>query len=650
MKKHIQIMMIFFSLFIINIVPVNASSQVEALMAKMTLREKISQLMMMDFRTWNNQNFTTMNPAIKKLIQTYDFGGIILFKENLQSTSQVYKLTSSIQDAAKQSKNKIPLFIGTDQEGGIVHRISSGCAMPGNMAIGATHNENYAKRAGTLIGKELSALGINTNFAPCVDVNVNPNNPVIGLRSFSDDPQLVSKLANKMIEGLHQNKVLTAIKHYPGHGDTNTDSHTGLPVVNKSKKALVKTDLLPFKNLSSKTDMVMTAHITYPQIDKSQIQTKKGRIYTPATLSSKMINILRKDYHYNGVIVTDALNMGAISQYLSPEEAAIKALNAGVDLLLMPIIVHGDQDVSSFTHFIDHIEQAVKKKTISIQRINEAVKHVLTLKNKTSLLHHSSIKQAIQSVGSASHHQEEGKLARGAVTIVKNKNNVLPLTHAKKVLVALPYKNEKPAVELAIRRLKKNLQVDYMFYTKTTTNEEIKKKVKPYDTIICLSEIVNVKSLSSSHYMTRVPTQLMAQHKTGIIVSIANPQDVAHYDQADAIIAVYGNTGMDPTESLMPEKAYGPNIVAGIETLFTYQDQLGQLPVNIYHYDEKNQQFTNRIVYKRGYGLSYKKVKISTKHKKTNNMSLIIMGVGALLLMCLSLYIKRRLKCHSLKI
>lgn len=127
--------MVFFSLLAVNIVPVNASLNVEALMAKMTLREKISQLIMMDFRTWDNQNFTTMNDSVKKLIENNDFGGIILFKENLATTSQIYKLTNDMQSAAKKSKNKIPLFIGTDQEGGIVHRIGSGCVMPGNMAL-----------------------------------------------------------------------------------------------------------------------------------------------------------------------------------------------------------------------------------------------------------------------------------------------------------------------------------------------------------------------------------------------------------------------------------------------------------------------------------------------------------------------------------
>lgn len=643
--------MCFFSLLATNIVPVNASLNVEALMAKMTLREKISQLIMMDFRTWDNQNFTTMNESVKKLIENNDFGGIILFKENLATTSQIYKLTNDMQSAAKKSKNKIPLFIGTDQEGGIVHRIGSGCAMPGNMALGATHSEKYAKKAGELISEELEALGINTNFAPCVDVNTNPNNPVIGLRSFSDHPELVTKLGEKMIEGMHKNNVLTAIKHYPGHGDTDTDSHTGLPVVNKSKETLMKSDFLPFKNLSSKTDMIMSAHITYPLVDGRKIQSKKGSIYYPATLSSKMIKILRDEFKYKGVIVTDALNMGAIADHFSPTEAATHALNAGVDLLLMPVIVHGDQDISAITSLLDNLEKAVKKGTISSKRIDEAVKRVLTLKKKRNILGKKNSKDPTKIVGSAAHHQLEAEIANSAVTVIKNKKDVLPLTHCKKMLVALPYKNEKPAVELAIRRLKQaDLQVDYMLYGEDTSEKEIRKKVGYYDSVLCISEIINTKHLKSSHYMTRVPTQMMqataSQKKTGIIMSIANPNDVAHFNDADAIIAVYGNTGMDPTESLMPENAYGPNIVSGVETLFTYQEKLGRLPVNIYHYDENKEAFTNQIVYKRGYGLSYKKEKVTNNNPKRPIILFILMGIAGLLLMGISLIIKRRIKCQ----
>ena len=183
-----------------------------------------------------SKNFTAMNDEVDAILDEYNFGGVILFAENVSGTEQTARLTEELQTSALQDatgdQNKIPMLIGIDQEGGIVYRIGTGTALPGNMALGATRSSEYAKNVGQIIGRELSSLGINVNFAPSMDVN-NPRNAVIGLRSFSSDPNLVARLGVATIQGLKEYNTAGAAKHFPGHGDTEVDSHYGLPKVDK---------------------------------------------------------------------------------------------------------------------------------------------------------------------------------------------------------------------------------------------------------------------------------------------------------------------------------------------------------------------------------------------------------------------------------
>ena len=216
-------------------------SRVEKLVAEMSLRDKVTQMMMVDFRKWgatvdSATDFTEMNDEVRKIIEDYNFGSIILFANNIKETEQSYNLTMAMQEAATKDGG-LALIICADQEGGSVYRLGSGTALPGNMALGATYAANgtkYAYEAGKIIGSELDAVGINGNLAPVVDVNNNPNNPVIGLRSYGDDATMVGELASASIAGMAEYNVIGTAKHFPGHGDTATDSHYGLPMVDKS--------------------------------------------------------------------------------------------------------------------------------------------------------------------------------------------------------------------------------------------------------------------------------------------------------------------------------------------------------------------------------------------------------------------------------
>ena len=313
--------------------------------------------------------------------------------------------------------------------------MGTGTALPGNMAVGATGSEDYAKKAGQIIGRELSSLGINCNFAPAVDVNNNPNNPVIGLRSFSDDPQTVAKLGVAMIEGMNEYNIATSAKHFLGHGDTATDSHVGLPVVDKSREELEKMELIPFRAaMAAGSDMFMTAHIIYPQIDNTKVISEKNgeEVSIPATLSKKILtDLVRNDMKYDGILITDAMNMAGVSENFGQVEASIMAIQAGIDILLMPCQLYNLEELNDLDTIIDGIEQAVAEGKITEDRLNESCQRILSLKERRGILDYDASKltkeNALAQVGSAENRAIEREMSTAAVTVVKNQNNVLPL-------------------------------------------------------------------------------------------------------------------------------------------------------------------------------------------------------------------------------
>lgn len=285
---------------------------------------------MPDFRNWEvngeEVSVTELNDDIQQILADYSFGGVILFAENVVETEQTAKLVHQFQSTMVENDH-IPLLVGIDQEGGIVNRLGSGTQLPGNMALGATADPDNANLAGQIIGSELEALGINVNFAPSVDVNNNPKNPVIGLRSFSSDPDLVSEFGLSYMDGIRQYNVATAAKHFPGHGDTEVDSHYGLPVVDKSLDELEANELIPFRaTVENNVDMLMTAHIQFPQLEsESKVSQEDGSdILLPSTLSPAILtDLLREEMGYEGIVITDALNMDAIANNFGEVETAI---------------------------------------------------------------------------------------------------------------------------------------------------------------------------------------------------------------------------------------------------------------------------------------------------------------------------------------
>lgn len=353
----------------------------------LSLDEKIGQMMCLDFRYWDfnsvQKPVKKITPEIREIISKYHIGSVILFSQNFENVEQAKNLIQDLKRAAEDSHN-LPLMICVDQEGGKVERFTFGRKRLKNNSEIKTFREAFEK--GEIIGKELKEIGINCDFAPVVDVNSNPKNPVINVRSFSDNPDIVSLFAKNFMDGLHSQNIISTVKHFPGHGDTCVDSHLGLPRVNKSLKELENVELKPFKSMiNSGVDMIMTAHIELPQIEKSTVISKKDgkRIFLPATLSKKILtDLLRNNMKFKGVIVTDAMNMKAISENFGEAEAAKLAIKAGADMLCMPTVLRSKKDVYKLDAIYKNLKCAINNNEISEKQINSSVSRLLKLKEK----------------------------------------------------------------------------------------------------------------------------------------------------------------------------------------------------------------------------------------------------------------------------
>ena len=340
------------------------NKEIKSRLKKMTIDEKIGQLIIAGF------DGTTVNDELQSLILEKYIGGVILFSKNVESASQVVALNNEIKEINKV--NKSPIFISVDEEGGLVSRMPSEFKdIPTNSDIAKYDDEDLSYNIGKVIGEEISSLGFNMDFAPVLDINSNPDNPVIGNRSFGDNEAIVSKLGIATMKGLKDSNIIATVKHFPGHGDTSVDSHVGLPVVENDLERLKSFELVPFqKAIDEGVDMVMVSHIMLPKIDEND----------PATLSKTIVtDILRKDMNYNGVVVTDDMTMGAIINNYDIGEAAVKSINAGVDIVM---VCHQYENV---TKVIDAIKEAVNNGSITEERIDKSVERILKLKDKYNI-------------------------------------------------------------------------------------------------------------------------------------------------------------------------------------------------------------------------------------------------------------------------
>lgn len=633
-------------------------TEIDKVIKNMSMDEKISQMIIPALRSYNGNNVTDLNavPELKEALKKHQYGGVILFAQNITGTEQVTRLLNDLQEnnLSADVSTHIPYLTTVDEEGGIVIRLNSGTRMTGNMAIGATENSTEnAKKTGVVLGEELAAVGFNTDFAPDIDVNNNPENPVIGTRSFSDDPETVAELGVAYSKGLLKSNIISTYKHFPGHGDTGTDSHIGTPSVEKTYDEIKKTELVPFKNvIENGADMIMTAHITYPEIDEEMTFGDGTKGYYPATMSKKMItDILRKDMGFDGVVVTDALEMDAIRKagLVSGEmdsaeyrvNIAEKVINAGVDLLLIPTDLINDTAIAFYDDYIAGIEEKVRSGEVSAYRINESVQRILQLKEDYAIFVPSKngyegvdidekVKAALQTVGSIEHHETEMEIAKEAITLVKNASNALPVSAADENIVVLGrLKNDLTTIGSEMNRLIDDgvisadaaVTVDYYYDSSAEVKfhytDEVKEKIQNADVVIGFSNASGKAVLNKENVQNKaIQTLIEDTHKAGgrfILISQNLPYDAAVFQDADAIVLAYLGSGLnlDPTEKTESGSgliARNANIMAAIDTVFGLNKPSGKLPVNIPKVIEQPDgtlAYSKEFLYERGFGLSW---------------------------------------------
>jgi beta-N-acetylhexosaminidase len=488
---------------------------------EMNLEEKVGQLFVVVFRG------EEVNDNAKALIHEMHVGGFIYYNwaNGLTSPAQVKSLSEGLQKLAQETRLSIPLLITADQEGGIVARLTQGFTVfPGNKALGMTGDTELAKESAFAMGEELRAVGVNFNLSPVVDVNSNPRNPVIGIRSFSDSPDTVVAFGKKTLEGYSESGTIACLKHFPGHGDVEVDSHHDLPIINKSIEELRRVELKPFAELASVADTIMTAHILVPALDPDSC----------STLSKKTLDFLRKDLGFQGVIIADSLVMqGVLKKCGSVDEAAIQALNAGCDILLFGgrLLVDNtntELTVSDFRRIHHALVEAVKSGRVSEERLNQAVEKVIQLKNKYFL--HAPADRVVKA---AEHEALSKKIAALSLKIIKNEPVSL---RDKKVAVFAPQ-----AIRDSIQKTSLGKETSFFFFKALNPSEADAAAIKENSLAADVIVFCSYNSWKNAA-QAAVIHSLIETGKPAILFAVRDPQDAMLYPKASVVMTTFSPT------------------------------------------------------------------------------------------------------------
>ena len=563
--RHLILLSVFLLFFILPLLsfsdffPLKAynKNRIQENLSSMTLREKIAQMIISSSEGYSLDKNSKEYNRIKNLVVNQKIGGFIFFKGNsLQEAEIINEL---------QSMSETPLLISADFERGTKMRLDDGSLFPNNMAIGATRNPKLAYQMGLLIAKECRAIGIHQNYAPVLDVNNNSKNPIINVRSFGEDPLLVSQMGTAMIKGIQDGNVIATGKHFPGHGDTDIDSHNDLPVLNFDMSRLNNIELVPFKNaINSGVKSVMIAHLSFPAIENTP--------YIPASLSEKIVSgILINQIGYHGLIVTDALNMSGITKHFTTQGVALMCVSAGIDLILMP---QGEEIT------INAIERAVIDGDIKEERINYSVQKILEAKEWLGLNENKIVD--LEKVKSIVNSEEEQILSQmiadESVTLVKNDNNILPFKKANSniLILSLNNGNDKGNSDLFLKKID-GISAGYF------------NKINIFEQSGEVSNIEEIITASGEADLVLIPIYAKVKIKTGtvglpesqislikvlkekgkkvIVISFGNPYLLQGFEEIDSYICAYGDS-----ES---------SINASIKGIFGEIKFKGKLPVTI---------------------------------------------------------------------
>lgn len=509
-----------------------ARADTASLLASMSLEEKIGQMFMVYFKG------PVLSPELQRMILERHIGGVILYSNvgNIQNMGQVAALNAAIQAEAAKTAKGIGIIVGIDQEGGPVVRLREGFTVfPSQMAVAATGNREHAKTLARVTAQELKTLGINCNFAPVADVNSNPNNPIIGTRSFGSDPATVSRMTAAMTAEYVRAKVICTPKHFPGHGDTDVDSHLGLPISNHDKNTLNRVDFPPFQAaFAANAPAVMTAHVEVPALDPAPGM--------PATLSAKILDgTLRRQLRFNGLVVTDSLGMGALSKSIGTVEASVRAAKAGADVLLFGADIghEPEEQIEAF----DRLLAAVKSGEVPPARVDAAVRRILEMKNAYGLLQASAIMNRSAQIPFLVHTPENLQaardIARDALTLGRDPRMILPVKSNERLLVVWPERTQWDAVEAfasapgtpatTVLRIGKEPSPSEIMLAAEAATQADKVVVLTYDALRNPAQKALMQAL-----LTVKPMHL-------IHAAIGGPYDLSLYPDIPAAVATYGD-------------------------------------------------------------------------------------------------------------
>lgn len=536
---------------------VDGDAWVDSVFATLSLEQKVGQMFAVraSGRLYNERNKTYRD--LVEMVEMDGIGGLIFFRG--EPLAQAV-LTNDMQERAP-----IPLLISEDMEWGVGMRLPNTTTFPRAMALGATRNPDLAYAMGRVVAREARALGVHVNYAPVVDVNNNPHNPVINVRSFGEDPILVGSMAAAYTRGMQDGGLLATAKHFPGHGDTDDDSHSSLPVLHVDRARLDSVELIPFKAaIAAGVSSIMVAHIALPELDQ--------RDDLPATLSPLIVTgILRNELGFDGLIVSDALRMRGITNKYGPGDAAVRAINAGVDQLLL------SADFYAARRAVLH---AVDSGQISIARIDQAVIRILQAKARAGLHNYSPVDiDAIRvSVNDEESAALSGEVARNAVTLLLNKQDIIPLRDQSIRILDITISDSRNAdagisFNRQLREYAPDAMVSHILLDRRSHGTEFERALKrsaDYDLVIVQSHLLvrtGSEMIGLDNQQQEFMEDLIAGDAPVIVVALGNPYMIMGIGTPDAYIAAYGSS-----------KASERAVIQGIVGQIGFS---GRLPVSI---------------------------------------------------------------------
>ena len=507
---------------------------------KKEVRRKVGQLFLLAFSG-------TEADLVLPFIEDRGIGGLYLSNENLGKPENAAKLLNTLQNASLNGISKLPLLTAADQEGAWGVMVPYSSTGPGNMALGAA-DPSFTKSMYSVFSEELSSVGIFCDLSPASDVNSNPLNPIIGTRSFGENPQKVAIRVKAAIDGLHQNGVIATAKHFPGHGNTSTDSHSGIPRVTRPLHEIESIDLLPFvAAIEAGVDIIMTAHIIYDALDK----------HNPATLSSKiLIDYLRNKLGFKGVIITDSFNMHAIQKNYDPSQAAIAAILAGADMIMLAEERYGEDVgdyIKSQTEMLDKVEQAVMEGKIPIERIDEAYNRIVELKKRYKLEEKIPVdpELAKRTVGNKHNKLVGVQCAEASLVVVYDNKQSIPLDKDKEISVVKLSKEKVAEIVKIAKGIGPNYATAYTDFVNTMKKEAFRLNEFNFDDqsipldniIIAVSENYPLPGMSLDISEQHRRLKILAENysnSTIINVALRDPYD-AYLVDADAYVTAIGS-------------------------------------------------------------------------------------------------------------